>query len=72
MFETLPDLLTISECCEILGVGNHTVYSLINEGKIRACRVGSKMLRVPKTSLAVYVLKESGIEVEEEEVGDYA
>ncbi|MCR5105476.1 MAG: helix-turn-helix domain-containing protein, partial [Eubacterium sp.] len=55
MFEEYQEYLSVADCCEILGVGNHTIYSLINEGKLEARRVGDKMWRIPKASLAVFV-----------------
>ena len=71
MFDEYPLTLTVSQCCEILGVGNHTIYRLIEEGKLSARRVGEKMWRVPRAALAKYVLQESGIEVTEEEVDEF-
>ncbi len=71
MFDNYPNVLTVAECCEILEVGNHTIYQLIAEGKIRAYRVGEKIWRIPRTSLAAYVLNQSGLEVEEEDVDEF-
>ena len=71
MFDEYPITLTVAQCCEILGVGNHTIYRLIEEGRLSARRVGEKMWRIPRTALAKFVLKESGIEVSETEVDNY-
>ena len=72
MFEEYPDYLSVTDCCEILGVGNHTIYNLINEGKLTARRVGEKMWRISKISLALYVLRSSGIDIPKEKINEYA
>ncbi len=72
MFEEYPAYLTVAKCCEILGVGNHTIYNLIAEGKLKAQRVGEKMWRVDKKSLAMFVLSSSGIDAREEDIDQYA
>ena len=71
MFNEYPPFITIAECCEILSVERHSVYKLIEEGKIQALRTNDKIWRIPRNSLAKYCLSESGILVDEEEINDY-
>lgn len=68
MFENYPDFLSVSQVCEILTVEKHAIYELINNGKLNAIRLSKKQWRIPKDSLVKYVLNESGIAVELEDV----
>ena len=70
MFQEYPDYLSVSQVCEILAVETHAVYQLINN-KINAIRTNGKLWRIPKNSLIMYVLTESGIDVKQEEINDY-
>lgn len=71
MFDNYPEYLSVAQVCDILSVEKHSVYRLINNGRISAIRSGEKLWRIPKNSLALYVLNESGIPVELEDVNDY-
>ena len=48
--DSAPDALTILEVAQILRVNRKTIYVLINEGRLRAIRVGRKFI-VPKLAL---------------------
>ena len=50
MIDSAPDALTILEVAQILRVNRKTIYVLINEGRLRAIRVGRKFI-VPKLAL---------------------
>ncbi len=47
------ELLTVSEVAKILRVNKHLVYDLINEGEIKAMRIGS--IKVRKEALEDYL-----------------
>ena len=58
MFEQYPDILTVEEACEALRMGYNAVYELLNEGKLKAYKIG-RVWRIPKESLVRYVLEKS-------------
>lgn len=51
MFEEYPDVLTINETIEILGVSRNLLYDLIHAGTIPAFRLGTKIWRIRKVDL---------------------
>lgn len=71
MFDNYPPYLSVSEVCEILSIEKHTVYQLIAEQKLKAIRVNDKLWKISRNDLAYYVLNESGIPVEMEDIDDY-
>ena len=71
MFEEYPPLLSVAQCCDILSVEKHSIYKLIATQKLDGIRVGEKVWRIPKESLIYYVLNESGITIDKENVYDY-
>lgn len=56
MFIEYPDLLTIPELKQMLGVSRHTAYALVNDGYIDALKIGNA-IRIPKINVIDYVLK---------------
>ncbi len=54
MFNEYPEILTVQQVAKALGIGVKAAYSLINEKKIGALRVG-KSIKVPKFCLVDYV-----------------
>ena len=42
MFSEYPDVLTVTETCEALRIGNNAIYELLNSGDIKAYRNGRK------------------------------
>ncbi len=55
MFREYPDVLTIPQVAEALGIGRKAAYALVNENKLAAFRIG-KSIRVPKKYLEDFVL----------------
>lgn len=49
-----PDVLTPSECQNILLVGRNTIYSLLQNNIIKSIKIG-KQYRIPKSSLQNYL-----------------
>lgn len=47
-------MLTIPQVCRSLAVSKHSVYRLINEGKLKSIRIGRRRL-VSSTSIARFV-----------------
>ncbi len=58
MFEQYPDILTVEEACEALGMGYNAVYDLLNEGKLKAYKNG-RVWRITKQALIQYVSESS-------------
>lgn len=54
MLKEYPDVMDISQVCEILGVSTKTGYRIIKEGKIRYIKVG-RAYRIPKAHLFTYL-----------------
>lgn len=54
MFKEYPDILTIPQVAQALGVGRKAVYALVNDKKLGAIRVG-RTIKVPKFSLEEFV-----------------
>ncbi len=55
MLENYPDVLTINEVLEILGISRNMLYDLIHSGYIPAYRLGKKIWRINKTELCLYL-----------------
>jgi len=56
MFEQYPDVLTIKEVAQILRIGRHSAYGLINGNVISSRRVGRKII-VPKKNVLDFLEK---------------
>ena len=54
MFKGYADFMTAKEAMEALGIGKNLMYRLLNEGAIKAVRVGGKVWRISRKSLAEY------------------
>ena len=54
MFKEYPDILTIPQVAQALGVCRKTAYALVNDNKLGAIRVG-RSIKVPKWSLEEFV-----------------
>ena len=55
MFKDYPDILSVQEVADALGIGRNTAYRLIKERVIGCKRIGRKII-VPKKCLEDYVL----------------
>ena len=56
MFTEYPDVLTITQVQEMLGVSRHLSYDLVNDGYLTGIKVG-KAFRISKISVINYVLE---------------
>ena len=50
---TLPDILTVRQVQDILGIGRVGVYKLIESGTLHAFRIGHAY-KIPRSSLTSY------------------
>lgn len=55
MLEEYPDVLSINETMEILGISRNLLYNLIHTGVIPAMRIGKKLWRINKQALIKYI-----------------
>lgn len=49
-------ILNPEEAADYLRIGMNNMYKLLNEKKIKACRIG-RTWKIPKTSLDEYILQ---------------
>lgn len=56
MLEDYPDVLTINETIEILGISRNMLYDLLKNGTIIGYRLGKKIWRINKSELLTYLL----------------
>ncbi len=49
--EDVPDVLTVEQMSEVLGIGRTAAYQVIRRGKLRTVRAG-RLIKIPKAALA--------------------
>ena len=54
LFERYPDVLTVHQAREALGVGRTGVYKLIDQGLFKCFKIGNAY-KIPKSALIEYV-----------------
>ena len=54
LFERYPDVMTIHQAREALGVGRTGVYKLIDQGLLKCFKIGNAY-KIPKSALIEYV-----------------
>ena len=54
LFEHYPDVLTVHQAREALGVGRTGIYKLIDQGLLKCFKIGNAY-KIPKTALIEYV-----------------
>lgn len=54
MLERVPDILTFTECRQLLKVGKNTLLGLLHSGEIEAFRIGNRW-KIPKTAVLEYI-----------------
>ena len=53
MLKEYPDIMTVEQMCEVLGISTKTGYRLLREKKICCLKVG-RAYRIPKAHLFTY------------------
>ena len=53
-FERYPDVMTVHQAREALGVGRTGVYKLIDQGLLKCFKIGNAY-KIPKTALIEYI-----------------
>ncbi len=54
IFTEYPDVVSIDELQEMLKIGRNSAYSMLNDGSIKAGRVGKRFI-IPKMSVINYL-----------------
>lgn len=54
MFKEYADFMTARKAMDALGIGKNLMYRLLNNGEIKAVRVGGKVWRISRKSLVEY------------------
>jgi excisionase family DNA binding protein len=54
MLKDYPDVLTVAQLAEILGISRNSAYRLVNERTIGSRRIG-RAIRIPKACLIDYL-----------------
>lgn len=54
VFKEYPDIMTVPQVAQALGIGRKAAYALVNDKKLGAIRVG-RTIKVPKFSLEEFV-----------------
>ena len=62
MFPDFPDIVTVTQLQEMLGVSRHLAYDLINDGSIRGLKIGNAFT-LPKVNVIAYVLDQNRVAV---------
>ena len=57
MFPEYPDIVTVKQLREMLGISRQLAYNLINDGEIQAIKIGTT-LKIPKVSVINFVTEE--------------
>ena len=56
-FEEFPELVSIKQLRNMLGISNDVAYEMVKSGTIRSFKIGKKY-RVPKSNIIEYVEKQ--------------
>ena len=54
LYETIPDILTVTQLQDILCIGKKAAYDLIHEKKIKSIKIG-RSIRIPKRCLLDFI-----------------
>ena len=65
MFPNYPDIITVCQLREMLGISRTLAYALINDGYIQAIKLGNTY-KIPKVSVINYIMTEAENEKENE------
>jgi len=50
----LPDILTVADISDVLGIGHNAAYKLVNSGQLKSVRVG-RHIRISKIALLEFL-----------------
>ncbi len=53
-FRKYPDIVSVDQMTEMLGIGRNTAYKLLSNGNIKSIRIG-RVHKIPKQSVISYL-----------------
>ena len=65
-FENYPDIVTVKQLKEMLGVGNNQALNLIHDNKIKHFRIG-RIIKIPKSLFRIFTKEKKGSKIREKE-----
>ena len=54
MYNNIPEIMTVKECCAILKVGKNTMLELLNNRIIDGFKIGNRW-KIPKESVVEFI-----------------
>ena len=57
MFKNYPDVVTVEQLQQMLGIGKNTAYTLIKQNIIKSIRIG-RVHKIPKVNIIKYLQSE--------------
>ena len=54
MYERIPEIMTLQECCMLLKVGKNTMLDMLHDGRIQGFKIGSRW-KIPKESVVEFI-----------------
>ena len=54
MYEQIPEILTLKECCALLKVGKNTMLRLLHDKEIEGFMIGNRW-KIPKESVVEFI-----------------
>lgn len=54
MYEGIPEIMTLQECCMLLKVGKNTMLNMRHDGRIQGFKIGSRW-KIPKESVVEFI-----------------
>ncbi|MBR1851863.1 MAG: helix-turn-helix domain-containing protein [Lachnospiraceae bacterium] len=58
-----PSILTVDDVMEILQIGRNKCYELLNSGKLKGFRLGTKTWKIPRKSIEDFIIESSHIHI---------
>lgn len=55
------DIMPVQEACEALKIESNALCDLLDSGKLKAYRVGSRVWKIPKLSVQEFVLSRADL-----------
>lgn len=56
MFDEYPDILTVKDIMQVLGIGKNKAYDMLKHNQIKNIKIGSNY-KIPKTYLIEFIYK---------------
>ena len=54
MYERIPEIMTLQECCMLLKVGKNTMLDMLHDGRIQGFKIGNRW-KIPKESVVEFI-----------------